>query len=152
MPAGRPTLYTEALGVEICQRMADGESLRQICRDEHMPTDSAVRGWAIDPDHPISARYTRARAELYARWAEEVVEISDDGTNDWIEKERRDGSKETVLDQEHVQRSRLRVDTRKWLLSKLMPKQYGDKMQHTGEDDGPITLVVKRVGADGSHD
>jgi hypothetical protein len=143
--AGRPTIYTDDLGAEICRRIADGESLRAICRGEGMPDERTVRSWTLDANHPISPQYALARQAQYDRWAEEVLEIADDGTNDYVERERKDGSTETVLDGEHVQRSRLRVDTRKWLLSKLLPKKYGDKVEHTGPDGGPINLEVTFV-------
>lgn len=59
--------------------------------------------------------------------ADELVEIADDGTNDYVEREV-DGGVRVVFDGEHFQRSRLRVDTRKWVLSKVLPKIYGDKI------------------------
>ena len=90
MPAGRPTQYTETIAAEICQRLSEGESLRRICRDEHIPAESTVRGWAIDPNHPISAHYTRAREIAYHSMADELLEIADDGSNDWMEREGKD--------------------------------------------------------------
>ncbi len=144
MTIGRPTLYTEALGDEICSRIAAGEGLRAIGRLDHMPAESTMRAWAIDPDHPLSAQYAKARQVQFDRWAEEVLEIADDGTNDFVERQAADGSTKEVLDAEHVQRSRLRVDTRKWLLSKLMAKQYGDKLEHTGPDGGPLVVEIRR--------
>ncbi len=60
---------------------------------------------------------------------DEALEIADDASGDWSTD--KDGKK--TLDHEHVQRSRLRVDTRKWAAGKLAPKRYGDKLQHTGE-------------------
>lgn len=148
--AGRPTLYTPEVGDEICRRMSDGESLRQICRDEGLPAESTVRAWAIDPDHPISAQYAKAREAMYDRWGDEILEISDDGTNDWVERERPDGSTYEAVNGEHIQRSRLRVDARKWLLSKLLPKKYGEKIEHSGPDGGPINLKVTFVGSGGA--
>jgi len=79
-------------------------------------------------------------------WADEIVEIADDGSNDWMQRRLKDGSDETVMDHEHVSRSRLRVDTKKWLLSKLAAKTYGDKVQHTGAGgDGPVVQRIERV-------
>lgn len=149
-PVGRPTLYTPGLGDEICRRIADGESLRAVCRDENMPAESAVRAWSIDPEHPISAQYEKARESQYARWAEELLEIADDGTNDYVERQRQDGSSVEAVDAEHIQRSRLRVDTRKWLLSKLLPKRFGDKVEIGGPGGGPIehSVVVAFVKSD----
>lgn len=140
--AGRPTKYTKALGDIICQRLADGESLRAICRDEAMPAESTVRAWTLEENHPISAQYAQARQSQYLKWAEELLDIADDGTNDYVERERPDGSKYETVDAEHINRSRLRVDTRKWLLSKMLPKIYGDKLQHAGADGGPLKIEL----------
>ena len=121
---GRPTLYTEALVHEVCERMAAGESLRQICTDEHMPSDAAVRGWAIDDVDGFAARYARARDMHADALFDEALEIADDISGDWSKD--KDGN--PVFDHENVQRSRLRVDTRKWAASKLAPKKYSDKL------------------------
>ena len=139
--AGRPTLYTEEMGKEICARLAEGESLRSICVAEHLPHESTVRSWAIQPDHPISTQFDHARKLGYMKMAEELLEISDDGTNDWME--RKDSEGENVgwqVNGEHVSRSKLRVETRKWILSKALPKIYGDKItaEHTGPDGAPL--------------
>ncbi len=67
---------------------------------------------------------------------DEALEIADDVSGDWATD--KDGKK--VLDHEHIQRSRLRVDTRKWAAGKLAPKRYGDKVQHTGDGGGPIRV------------
>ena len=139
--AGRPTLYSEELGQRICAKLAEGESLRAVCAGEDMPHESTVRSWAIDPNHPISTQFRTAREVAYLRMADEMLEIADDGTNDWMLREGKDG-KGTGYDinGEHVQRSRLRVETRKWILSKMLPKVYGDKLttEHTGKDGGAI--------------
>ena len=72
--------------------------------------------------------------------SDELIDIAGDGTGDFVEKERPDGSKFAAFDAEHLQRSRPRVDTRKWLLSKALPKISGDKLtaEVTGQDGGPI--------------
>lgn len=140
---GRPSLYTPELAALICERLAAGETLRAICRDEGMPAHPTILGWT-KTNQEFSDQYARAREQGYGLLAEELLEIADDGTNDYVERERENGTKHVVFDAEHVQRSRLRVDTRKWLLSKALPKIYGDKIQHTGgsEGDAPISLQV----------
>ena len=136
-------MHTEALAREICERLAEGLSLREVCRQEGMPSESTVRQWALDDYEGFSAQYTRAREIGYHALADELLEIADDGTNDWMERNGQDGeSGDLVLNGEHVQRSRLRLDTRKWMLSKVLPKIYGDK-QHTvltGKDEGPVQV------------
>lgn len=141
---GRKTLYTEKVAKEICDRLADGESLNSICKDDGMPSERTVRTWALDKNHPFSPKYAQAREIGYLKMADELLDIADDGTNDWMVREREDGSSTELVNHEHIQRSKLRVDTRKWLLSKMLPKVFGDKVQHTGDDgDGPVKHIHK---------
>ena len=144
--SGRPTKYTKKIAEEICNRLAEGETLNSVCRDDQMPSPSAVRGWVLDDQQGFSVHYARARELGYQAMADDLVEITDDARNDWMA---RPGNNTPgyELNGEHVQRSRLRVDTRKWLLSKALPKVYGDKVDvnHSGEmnvnigkDDGEL--------------
>lgn len=135
--AGRPSDYTEELAETICLRLAEGESLRSVCRDDGMPCKQTVLRW-ISRIPAFRDQYVRAKEEGAEAIAEELFDIADDGTNDWMEKLDKDG--EAIgyqLNGEHVQRSKLRIDTRKWYLSKIMPKKYGDRIQH----DQRITLA-----------
>lgn len=144
---GRPTAYTEVIAHEIIERLTDGETLNAICRDEHMPDARTVRRWALDLKHPFSPRYTKAREIGYHKMADDIVEIADDGRNDWMEKHGEDdlGWK---ANGDHIARSRLRVDTRKWLLSKALPKIYGDKLALTDPDGGPLVVNIVKGLAD----
>lgn len=137
---GRPTNYTSEVAEKICAALAKGRTLRDVCRDDDMPCESTVRLWALKDRDGFYAQYAQAREVGYHAMADETLEISDDGRNDWIERLGDDGQRTYVLNGEHVQRSRLRVDTRKWLLSKALPKIYGEKItaEHTGKDGGPI--------------
>lgn len=133
---GRPTLYTEELASEICERMASGESVLHISRDEHMPAESTIRNWALTDRDGFFARYTRAQILRAHHLADESLDISDDGRNDTY----RDENGNTRIDFDVIQRSRLRVDTRKWYLSKVLPKVYGERqaVEHSGPNGGPI--------------
>ena len=132
---GRPTRCTADTASTICTRLAGGASPRSICRDDTIPSRSTVMGWLFDGEHEeFSEQYARARKVQAEVLADELTDIADDGSNDFTTD--KDG-KETV-NHEHIQRSRLRVDTRKWVAAKLLPKRYGDKLQHTGEGGGPI--------------
>ncbi len=140
---GRPSLYTEALAAKICQRLAEGESLRAVCTDKAMPAISTVMGWLFEGSHDeFSERYARAREAQAEVRADEIVDIADDDTNDFTAD--KDGN--LVANNEHIQRSRLRVDARKWIAAKLLPKRYGDKIQHTGDGGGPIRTEVDLTG------
>jgi Bacteriophage Sf6, terminase small subunit-like len=91
-------------------------------------------------DEAFSQQYARAKQRQADRFAEELLEIADEGRNDWIERELPGGSTLRVADHEHIQRSRLRVDTRKWLMSKMLPKKYGDSVALTGAEGGPLVV------------
>jgi len=127
---GRPSDYTEELAEIICLRLAEGESLRSVCRDEGMPSKQAVLRW-LARNESFRAQYVRAKEEGAEAIAEELFDIADDGSNDWMEKLDKEGNAVGYqVNGEHVQRSKLRIDTRKWYLSKIMPKKYGDRIQH----------------------
>ena len=117
---GRPSIYTQEIADTICKALAEGKSLRSICREEGMPTEATVRMWAADDREGFYSQYTRARDIGLDCVAEEVFEIADHGSDH--------------------QRDRLKFDARRWYLSKLAPKRYGDKItqEHTGADGGPI--------------
>lgn len=130
---GRPSDYTEALGLTICQRISNGESLRAVCRDKDMPAMSTVMLWTHSRPE-FSEQYRVARENLLEHWAEDILEISDDGEKDYTTIGEGTDAETERVNTEHISRSRLRVDSRKWLLSKLAPKKYGDKqhIEHTG--------------------
>ena len=135
MPSGRLSTYSAEIAATICERMANGESLREICRDEGFPPEGTVRGWAIADINGFATQYTRAKEARTEHWAEEIIEIADDASNDYMTRQLGDDGPEVqVIDHEHINRSRLRVDTRKWLMSKIAPKNYGDRqdVQHSG--------------------
>ena len=140
---GRPSSYTPELAAEICARLRDGQSLREICRSEHMPDEAAVRSWAVANVDGFSPHYTEARQVGYAKLADELLDISDDGKNDWMERQDPENPGYN-FNGEHYQRSRLRVDTRKWILAKMLPKVYGDKITQevSGPDGGPIPVSL----------
>lgn len=147
---GRPSAFSKSLADLICARLADGQSLREICRDDEMPAESTVRGWVVADVQGFSAQYARAREAQADHMAEEILEIADDGTNDWMERKASTGggrsdaageAEEVVPNHEHINRSKLRVDARKWLMSKMAPKKYGDKITHAGDPENPMTLV-----------
>ena len=117
----RPTDYNEELVSSICEQLADGFSLRQICLSESMPNRATVFRWLAKYEE-FSDQYARAKEEAAELFAEDIISIADG---------EEDGD---------VQRDRLRVDARKWVASKLKPKKYGDKVQQeiTGANGGPI--------------
>ena len=146
---GKPSGFKQDIANEICRRMAEGESLRQICRDEAMPNKAMVMRWLKNGKFPkFVEQYARAREQLLEYWADEIIDIADDASNDYMERTSRDGGTEIAYNAEHVQRSKLRIDARKWLLSKLVPKKYGDRIETTVKGDAEQPLVISRSDAD----
>jgi len=144
---GRPTDYSDDLAGVICGRLADGESLRSICRGEGMPNIRSVMRWlSVNPE--FSQQYARAREVQAESMFEEMLEIADDGSNDWIERKKQESdADDKVIDHEHVSRSKLRVDTRKWMLARMAPKKYGDatNIKLSGDAENPLNLLVKEI-------
>lgn len=143
MPAGRPSLFTQQLADEICERIAAGESLRRICGSrEEMPDASTVIGWVLSRED-FSKQYARAREIQAQLLSDEIFDIADDGANDWMTVHKKDGTEYEQPNMEVIMRSRLRVDSRKWYLSKVLPKVYGDKLEtvHSGE----VSFVSKSI-------
>jgi len=124
---GRPSLYSEELADHICSRLAKGESLLSICSDDKMPCHSAVRAWAVDDYNGFYAKYARARDIGLEHHAELILKLADEIRPGQRTVSKATGMEVTELDQ--VERSKLQIDARKWYLSKIAPKRYGDKLE-----------------------
>lgn len=125
---------------EILERLASGQTLTSICKAEHLPSVPTVLGWALDTADPFAEQYAHARLIGYHVMADELIDIMDDGHNDYMERELESGVRVSIVDHEHIARSRLRFEGRKWLLSKALPKIYGDKLALTDPDGGVLTV------------
>lgn len=138
---GRPSDYTDDLALLICNRLATGEPLAVICRDEGMPHRSTIYDW-MKARPEFSRRFARAREEGFDALAAECLAIADDASGD-RKTVGRDGEEREVCDTEFVQRAKLRIETRLKLLAKWDPKRYGDKIALTGggDEDSPIRTV-----------
>jgi hypothetical protein len=132
--AGKST-FTQKTADLICERLANGESIRTICKAKEMPAQSTIFKWLAD-NASFSEQYARAREAQADLIFEEMFEIADDASNDWMQRKAKEGEESPgfELNGEHIQRSRLRIDARKWMLSKMAPKKYGDKIDvaHSG--------------------
>lgn len=149
-PKGRPSKFTQELADEIVHRISTGEPLRQICRDPHMPGWRTIYDWQ-DADKAFSARIAHARELGEEAIAQECLDIADDAQNDWMEKHGRDGNEFYVINGEHVQRSKLRIETRLKLLAKWNPRKWGEKvdLNHGVQPDNPLMSVIQRVAGTG---
>lgn len=144
---GRPSSYTTQVADVICERLANGESLRSICSDEDTPHQATVFRW-LATNEAFREQYAHAREAQADVLADETIAIADDGRNDWMEKHGRDGeSLGWQVNGEAVSRSKLRVEARKWFASKLLPKKYGDRTTLAGDAENPLSFVMEQIAA-----
>jgi hypothetical protein len=140
---GRPTLYSEELAALICERVATSTlGLARLCEiHQDLPVKSTINLWRYKYPE-FSTQYAHAKLAQADLLAEEMLDIADDGSNDWMESFGEEGDTVYKLNGEHVQRSRLRIDTRKFLAAKLLPKQYG---QHAEEEKTDNKSVIEML-------
>lgn len=137
--AGRPSGFTPKIGDEICERLADGESLRRICLTPDMPNKATVFRWlAINKE--FRDQYAGAREAQADVLADEIIDIADGKRAEYESGEA------------DVQRDRLSVDARKWVAAKLKPKVYGDKTLIGSDPDNPLPsgfdLTFRKASSD----
>ena len=133
------TTYTDELATTLCERIALGESVRRICADEGMPCQSSVYKW-LEEHEAFAEQYTRARARQAEFMLDEIIEIADDTTQDTEY-----GDAGPKPNSEWIARSRLKVDARKWAMSKLAPKKYGEKLDLTSGDKPLLAPTIQII-------
>lgn len=101
--------YTPEIGERIITGLIEGRSVNKICQGDDMPSSRSVRKWSADPAHPLSKEYLRAREIGLTAIADELIDLAD------------------TANSENYNAIRLRVDARKWILSKQLPSTYGDR-------------------------
>ena len=127
----------ESIISAICESVANGSSAREACRSQNVDESTFRLQRKEYPE--FDTQYARACEARADKWAEEFMEIADDSTNDWVET--KFGPQ---LNREAIERTKLRIDARKWMMARILPKKYGDKLDlnHSGE------VAVKRVVTD----
>lgn len=128
MPIGRPSDYTQELADRLCELLADGQSMRKACENDWAPAKRTVFMW-LRTNPEFLHQYERAKNEAADSFVDDMTDIADDGRNDWMTNNDPENAGYKA-NGEHVQRTRLRLDARKWIASKLKPKKYGDKIEH----------------------
>jgi len=152
---GRPVTFypakkQEAVNAILSRVATSRDSILTICKsDKDLPNAETFFTW-IRESEELAHDYARAKESQADIIAEEMLDISDNGTNDYME--RQAGNGDNVgwqLNGEHVQRSKLRIETRKWLLGKLRPKRYGDTVRQeiTGANGGALNVTVTPIQA-----
>ena len=137
---GRPSKYTPELADEICQRLSNGEPLRQICRDDHMPAWQKIYEW-MAKDEKLSGAIAHARDLGYDAMAEECLIIADTPKFGQTQVMTDKGSSTTVEDM--LGHRKLQIETRLKLLAKFNPKKYGERVQLAGSKDEPLEVNAK---------
>ena len=118
---GRPTIFSDEIADEICNRLAKGETLRSIIASSpHLPGRTTIYRWT-EENQSFRNQYTRARAEQADYYAEQIVD--------------------EAMSSHDAQIGRLRVDALKWAASKMAPKKYGEKIEL--ETSQPLTLAFQ---------
>lgn len=138
MPGGRPTKYSPEMAALICERVATNTcGLAKLCAtNEDLPQKCTINLWRYKYPE-FSSQYAQAKLKQADLLAEEILEIADDDSGDVrINPETGD----EYLNSEFVARSRLRIDTRKWLAMKLLPRQYGDEAKKEQQSNAESLL------------
>lgn len=139
---GRPSLYTPEVLETICEGLSKGIPLTVICEADEMPAPRTVMDWqASMPD--VSAAIARARDAGEVALLEQCLKIADDGECDWVL-----SKKSPLVDTDHIQRSKLRIETRLKLLAKFNPKRWGDKLEVDNKGEMTLNVAVKRFTPD----
>jgi transposase-like protein len=140
MPSGRPSSYTEELADRICEAVAtNAVGLEHICKANDFPNPSTIDAWRkAHPD--FDKKYALAKERQAEKLAYETIAIADDGSRDV----RIDDEGNEVVDHDHIARSRLRVDARKWLAGKLSGR-FSEKVAVGGAADMPPVAVAGKI-------
>ena len=144
---GRPSTFTKELGIEICRDLGAAVSLRTICKEKKMPSISSVCRWLLEEDKKdFWEQYAHARNVQAELMFDEIIEIADQ--SDKVVK-----SGAAKKSGAFAQNQRLKVDTRKWYLSKVVPKKYADTIDVTSggkEINGNVIVFKDFNGTNGT--
>lgn len=140
---GRPTDYNEAIADAICERIADGESLRSICDDPEMPARSTVFKW-LSRHTAFADQYARAREAQADAIFDDILSIADTPVIGEKTKTDSEGKTETTT-ADMIEHRRLQVDARKWMAGKLRPKKYGDKLDVEHGISSEVSQLLEMV-------
>lgn len=124
--------FSEDIAASVCERIMTGRSLRDVCSDEDIPARSTIYKWLAE-NEAFADQYARACDVRADDVFDELFDIADNATNDWMERKGKE-DEGWQANGENVNRSRLRIDARKWALARMAPRKYGEKLDlnHTG--------------------
>jgi hypothetical protein len=147
---GRPTIFNAELAAWICAELASGRALVDICAEKQAPGTTTVYRW-LQENEQFRDLYARAREDQADTLADELLVIADDGRNDWMRANDPDNLG-YAENKEAIRRSQLRIDTRKWIASKLKAKKYGDKVEQTIQNPDGSAIKFQQIILTGPND
>ena len=140
---GVPLTYTKELGEEICQKLSVSEyGLKRLCAENpHWPCKQTIFEWRIKVKE-FGDLYAIAKQDQIETLIDDCLDIADDTSHDTLLKQNKNGEEYEVCNSEWINRSRLRIDTRKFLAAKLAPKIYGDKIAEKDNAESLSDAVI----------
>lgn len=123
---GRPSIYSEELADRICDRLADGESLRKICTDDSMPHRTTVVRWQ-NSNEEFAAKCARAREDQADYMDDLILDVANACTN------------------ETAQADKVKISAYQWRASKLKPKKYGERVEAIHEAGDSLMGLLKAI-------
>lgn len=142
-PGGRPSKYTKELAQKICLAISKSTiGLKRMCRENpEFPNADTIMEWKFAYPE-FSVQYKAAKLLQADNFAEDIIDIADDDSQDAIINDYGN----VVQNAEFIARSRLRMDARKWIASRLLPKVYGDKSEVTTNiEDENIKAAIAEI-------
>jgi hypothetical protein len=136
---GRPTIYTDEIAHYICTAIESGRNLQEIVEEDGMPCRHTVNRW-VEKNPEFCSAYYRARRLQADFFADQILNIADETTSDYV-----DGKDGRTVNHEHINRSKLRVESRKWLMTRVSPEKWGDKVEkiHSGNPNNPVRVQTE---------
>lgn len=139
-----PSKYTLEIATSICEQLAEGKSLRQVCKQPGMVPKKTVLCW-LAAHEEFRDMYAEARSRQADHYFEQILEIADEAPATYTDV-RGPGREIEMIDNGGVHHAKLRIDARKWVLAKMMPHKYGEKQQL--DVQGQVTVVLAEIGED----
>ena len=138
---GPHSSYNEEVGDHVCAAIVEGATLREIAEELNI-NRCTILSW-VHQNEDFAKKYRIARQMQAECLVDDIMTIANDGTNDYMERETKTGGTEMVINSEHIQRSRLRIDSIKWVAGKFAPRVYGDRVDvnHTGGVTATLLIV-----------
>lgn len=133
--------FDPTIAKAIAAELARGRPIAAICGEPGMPSRWTMLEW-LDERSEFRRQFDRAREAFADHLADEILTIADDSSGDWATKTARDGSAAAAVNHDHISRAKLRGDARKWLLARMLPRKYAERVQHGNDPDNPLTTPV----------